>query len=108
MSENAQRKIAVIFATDVVGYSESIEKNENQTLINLKECRAILDNILRKNQGRIFNTAGDSVLAEFNSAVAAVESATNFQNGIRERNASISDAKKNGIPYWYTHWRCCY
>ena len=37
--EQSERKIAVIFATDVVGYSASIEKNENQTLRNLKDCR---------------------------------------------------------------------
>ena len=38
LEDTSDRKIAVIFATDVVGYSKSIEQNENQTLINLKEC----------------------------------------------------------------------
>ena len=44
--EEINRKIAVIFATDVVGYSKSIENNETQTLKNLKECRNILDNLI--------------------------------------------------------------
>ena len=92
--EQSERKIAVIFATDVVGYSASIEKNENQTLRNLKDCRKILDTLLAKHKGRIFNTAGDSVLAEFNSAVSAVECSTQFQDQIRERNASSPDEKK--------------
>ena len=56
MSDEINRKIAVIFATDVVGYSKSIEQNENQTLINLKECRNILDKLITKNKGRIFKT----------------------------------------------------
>ena len=53
LEDSSNRKIAVIFATDVVGYSKSIEKDETQTLINLKECREILDNLISKNKGRI-------------------------------------------------------
>lgn len=94
LEDTSDRKIAVIFATDVVGYSKSIEQNENQTLINLKECRNILDKLITKNKGRIFNTGGDSVLAEFNSAVTAVECASKFQKQIRERNADLGEDKK--------------
>ena len=91
IEENSDRKIAVIFATDVVGYSKAIENNETQTLKNLKECRNILDNLILKHKGRIFNTAGDSVLAEFSSAVSALECATIFQKKIRDRNSSVTD-----------------
>jgi len=94
LEDTSDRKIAVIFATDVVGYSKSIEQNENQTLRNLKECRKILDKLITKNKGRIFNTGGDSVLAEFNSAVTAVECASKFQKQIRERNADLGEDKK--------------
>ena len=94
LEDTSDRKIAVIFATDVVGYSKSIEQNENQTLRNLKECRKILDKLITKNKGRIFNTGGDSVLAEFNSAVTAVECATKFQKQIRERNSDLVENKK--------------
>ena len=94
LEDSSNRKIAVIFATDVVGYSKSIEKDETQTLINLKECRKILDNLISKNKGRIFNTAGDSVLAEFNSAVTASECAIQFQKEIRERNSYVTDLKR--------------
>ena len=90
-NKEIERKIAVIFATDVVGYSKSIENNETQTLKNLKECRNILDNLILKHKGRIFNTAGDSVLAEFSSAVTALECATLFQKKIRDRNSSVTD-----------------
>ena len=91
IEENSDRKIAVIFATDVVGYSKAIENNEKQTLKNLKECRNILDNLILKHKGKIFNTAGDSVLAEFSSEVSAIECATLFQTKIRDRNSSAKD-----------------
>ena len=91
IEENSDRKIAVIFVTDVVGYSKAIENNEKQTLKNLKECRNILDNLILKHKGKIFNTAGDSVLAEFSSAVSAIECATLFQTKIRDRNSSAKD-----------------
>ncbi len=93
IEENSDRKIAVIFATDVVGYSKAIENNEKQTLKNLKECRNILDNLILKHSGKIFNTAGDSVLAEFSSAVSAIECATLFQTKIRNRNSSAKDSE---------------
>ena len=79
MSEDQiDRKIAVIFATDVVGYSKSMEADEPQTIKNLRACRTLLNNSLTKYGGRVFNTAGDSVLAEFSSAVQALECATDF------------------------------
>ena len=66
-----RRKIAVILATDVVGFSTKMEENEEQTLKNLKVCRNIIDELIEEHHGRIFNTAGDSIVAEFQSAVEA-------------------------------------
>ncbi len=87
-NKEIERKIAVIFATDVVGYSKSIEKNEDQTIKNFRACKKILEDLFKEHDGRIFNTAGDSVLAEFSSAVSAVICATEFQKLIKERNES--------------------
>jgi adenylate cyclase len=83
-----ERKIAVIFATDVVGYSKHMEAEESETIHNLRECEAILTGLFEKHDGRLFNTGGDSFLAEFPSAVSAVECAVEFQNAIKKRNAS--------------------
>ena len=92
MNENKiDRKIAVIFVTDVVGFSKLMEKNEDQTLKSFRSCREILDNLFKEHGGRIFNTAGDSVLAEFQSAVSAVVCASEFQKLISERNSSVSE-----------------
>jgi len=87
-TKEIERKIAVIFATDVVGYSKSVEKNEDQTIKNFRACKKILEDLFKEHDGRIFNTAGDSVLAEFSSAVSAVICATEFQKLMKERNES--------------------
>jgi adenylate cyclase len=92
MSEDQiTRKIAVIFVTDVVNFSSLMERNENSTLRSLRACRGIMDQLFKKYDARIFNTAGDSVLAEFQSAVTAVVCATEFQKMINKRNLSVSE-----------------
>ncbi|MDE0766587.1 MAG: hypothetical protein OSB15_10985 [Amylibacter sp.] len=85
--EKIDRKIAVIFATDIVGYSKHMEANESETIHNLRDCEKILKDLFDQNGGRLFNTGGDSFLAEFPSAVSAVECAVEFQNVIKERNS---------------------
>ena len=95
MKENEVNwKIAVVFATDVVGYSTAMEENEVQTLNNLRTCRKILEDLFQQHGGRIFNTAGDSVLAEFSSAVSAVVCAVEFQNLIQARNKTSNPKQR--------------
>ena len=88
MSEEIDRKIAVIFATDVVSYSKHMEANESETVKNLRVCEKILTKLFKKHGGSLFNTGGDSFLAEFSSAVGAIECAVEFQNEIKARNTS--------------------
>ena len=89
-----ERKIAVLFVTDVVGFSKLMEINEDETLKSFRACKDILDKLFAEHGGRIFNTAGDSVLAEFQSAVSAVVCANEFQKLIKERNDSVVDDAK--------------
>jgi class 3 adenylate cyclase/TolB-like protein len=93
-TKDIDRKIAVIFATDAVGYSKHMEKDENQTIQSFETCNEILEKLLKKYGGSVFNTAGDSVLAEFPSAVDAVECGSDFQKEIKKRNASIDTSVK--------------
>ena len=65
-----------------------MENDENLTFQSYELCELVLTNLLEKYKGRIFNTAGDSVLAEFSSAVDAVECAAEFQAEIRKKNES--------------------
>ena len=88
MNSEIDRKIAVILVADVVGYSKHMERDENATLKAYAECEKILKSCLKKYKGSIFNTAGDSALAEFPSAVNAVECGVAFQNDIKKRNES--------------------
>ena len=88
MNTEIDRKIAVILVADVVGYSKHMERDENATLKAYAECEKLLKNCLEKYKGSIFNTAGDSALAEFPSAVNAVECGVAFQNDIKKRNES--------------------
>ena len=94
MNTEIDRKIAVILVADVVGYSKHMERDENATLKAYTECEKLLKACLKKYKGSIFNTAGDSALAEFPSAVNAVECGVAFQNEIKKRNESDkSDVK---------------
>ena len=88
MNTDINRKIAVIFVADVVGYSKHMEADENATIGSYNDCEKILNKLLKKYKGSVFNTAGDSVLAEFPSAVNAVQCGVDFQSEIKKRNGS--------------------
>ena len=85
MSE-VKRKLATILATDCVGFSKHMQENEEKTLKSLNSCRDIIDPIISKYSGRIFHTAGDSVIAEFSSPVNCAKAAIEFQNEIKKNN----------------------
>src|SRR6516165_1142817 len=82
------RRLVAVFAADVEGYSRLMGADEVGTLKGLTERRAILDGIIGEHGGRIANTAGDSVLAEFGSAVDAVQCAAEAQTALAEANSS--------------------
>ena len=81
-----ERKLAAIFAADVADYGRLMGQNEVGTWRTLQACRAILNRLITSHRGRIFNTAGDSVVADFGSAVDAVECALAVQQAIAGEN----------------------
>src|SRR5205807_187623 len=89
-----ERRLAAIFAADVEGYSRLMGADEVGTLKGLTERRAILDRVIADHRGRIANTAGDSVLAEFGSAVDAVQCAVEAQAALAETNVSLPTEKR--------------
>jgi adenylate cyclase len=85
---SVSRRLVAVFAADVEGYSRLMGVDEVGTLKGLTERRAILDRLIGEHRGRIANTAGDSVLAEFGSAVEAVQCAVEAQAALAEANSS--------------------
>ena len=88
------RKLVAVFAADVEGYSRLMSTDEVGTLKGLTERRAILDRIIGEHRGRIANTAGDSVLAEFGSAVDAVQCAVDAQAALAEANSGLAPDRR--------------
>src|SRR6266542_4111996 len=84
-----ERRLATIMMADVAGYSRMMGENEERTVTVMRGHREIFDGLLRAHRGRVFNTAGDSILAEFASAVEAVRCATEIQTALRTRNEHL-------------------
>ena len=88
------RKFTTVLALDVVGFSKLMSLDEDRTLMNLKARRKIIDPLIEQKGGRIFNTAGDSVLAEFPNPVDAVECGVQIQNKSVSINSQSEEADK--------------
>jgi adenylate cyclase len=89
-----KRKIAAILAADVVGYSKLVAEDEEETLRRLSSYRAVFDDFIARGSGRVFNTAGDAILAEFPSAVEAVRCAIDVQESLRTRNLAYPASRQ--------------
>ena len=95
--EETVRKLAAIFAADVEGYSRLMERDEVGTLRRLTACRAVLDKLIAAHHGRVFGSAGDSVVADFVSAVDAVKCAVAVQEAMAEGGAARPTAEQMRI-----------
>src|ERR1700730_2789412 len=82
-----ERKLAAIFAADIAGYSRLMARDEVGTLARLKACRTIIDGLMASHRGRIFNTAGDSGVADFAGAVDPMQCAVAVQAAIATEDA---------------------
>ena len=89
-----ERQLRAILAMDVVGFSKMMAEDEERTLRVLTSRREVVDNIIKEYGGRIFNTAGDSVIAEFASPVKAAECAVQIQNKNSTINKDTDDHEK--------------
>ena len=87
---DTERRLIAIFAADVEGYSRLMGADEVGTFKDLTQRRDILDSLIASRRGRIANTAGDSVLAEFGSAVDAVQCAVEAQAALSQANVGLS------------------
>ena len=91
---SVKRRLTCILAADAVGYSEQMGRDEEGTIRVLSAHRAVIDGIIAFHQGRIVSTAGDSVIAEFSSAVDSVRCAVEIQDALKTRNDSLAEHRQ--------------
>ena len=89
-----ERRLATILCADVASYSKMMAANEERTVKVFRGHREIFESLVKLHRGRIFNTAGDALLAEFNSPVEAVRCATEIQAALRTRNEHLAPEEK--------------
>ncbi len=84
-----ERKLATILSADVAEFSRLMSEDEEQTLRTFRGHKQVFESVVAMHNGRVFNTAGDAILAEFKSAVEAVRCATDIQTALRTRNDQL-------------------
>ena len=89
-----KRKLTVILAADVAGFSRLMGADEEATHKTLRAYREIIDAMIARHDGRVFGTAGDSVVAEFASPVEAVRAAISIQEELRVRNTELPEDRR--------------
>jgi adenylate cyclase len=92
-SPRVERKLTTILVADAVGYSRAMASDEAAALTALRVARAILFRLIERHRGRVFNKAGDGLLAEFPSVVEAVQCAVEVQRELAGRNAAPGTTK---------------
>ena len=90
----AERKLSAIFASDVVGFSKMMANDEHKTLELLHDRREVIDSLIDNNGGKVFGSAGDSLIAEFASPIKATECAVQMQNQMSALNEGIPENDK--------------
>ena len=88
------RRLVAILAADIEGYSRLMAQDEEAALATLSSHRAVVDELIVAFRGRVANTAGDSVLAEFASVVDTVRCAVRMQQEIADRNAELPEQQR--------------
>lgn len=99
MSDLHQQVRAAILAADAVGFSRSMSVDELRTVQALAESRRVMDPLIAAHGGRIFSTAGDSVLAAFDDPRAAVRAAVAMQEALTGGDGSARLVYRVGVSY---------
>ena len=93
-TEKAARKLRAILSADVKGYSLLMADDEVHTIETLKKYRLIMSDLIKQHSGRVVDNPGDNLLAEFSSAVDAVDYAVKIQNILKKENAKFVENKR--------------
>jgi adenylate cyclase len=93
-SESVQRKLTAILSADVKGYSRLMGQDEAATVKSIRACREIMASAIESGHGRVVDSPGDNVLAEFASAVDALHCAVAIQDSLKKKNEELPDDRK--------------
>src|SRR5262245_39874844 len=89
VSRPMARKLAAILSADVKGYSRLMGEDEEATIRTLTAYREVMTTLIQAHQGRVVDSPGDNLLAEFASVVDAVRCAVEIQQGLKTKNAEL-------------------
>jgi adenylate cyclase len=92
--QGRKRKLAAILSADVVGYGRLMQDDEAATVTTLQEYRTAIGRVIDRHDGRIVNAPGDNILAEFPSAVEAVQGACEIQQVLKGRNLELRPERR--------------
>jgi len=93
-TKDFKRKLSAIFSADVAGYSRMMGEDEAATVEAITACREIMSGLIRQHRGRVVDSPGDNLLAEFGSVVDAVQCAVAVQKEFQARNAELPENRK--------------
>ena len=93
-AESINRKLTAILSADAKGYSRLMGEDEVSTVQLLKECREIMAQLIQQHRGRVVDSPGDNLLAEFGSVVDATGCAVKIQEALQIKNAELSENKR--------------
>ena len=94
MPEAFKRKLTTILSADAVSYSRLMQDNEEATIQTLNAYRNSMTNLVKKHRGRVVDTTGDNLMAEFSSVVDAIKCAVEMQKELNERNADLTESRR--------------
>lgn len=94
MVQSYKRKLTAILSADVAGYSRLMGQDEAHTVQTLTVYRAIMTELVQQHRGRVIDSPGDNILAEFVSVVEAVQCAVATQNELKSRNADLAENRR--------------
>jgi adenylate cyclase len=94
MAESFKRKLAAILSADVKGYSRLMGEDEAETVKTITAYRKIMGELIQQHRGRVIDSPGDNILAEFTSVVDAVQCAVAAQNEFKARNAELPENRR--------------
>ena len=92
--EDFKRKLTAILSADVVEYSRLMGEDKSATVKTLETYKGVMFSLIKQHRGRVVDSPGDNLLAEFGSVVDAVQCAVAVQKELQARNASVPENRR--------------